>query len=161
MYSVDFQKSSFKAYPYAGYGQQFAIYGTNGIATDTTQTGSTYYSYLNNYFVGLQAIYDGQFLFSTLSFDIIEMLNTNVYYLVTEMLFVAYRCPGNFPYTSPARDYCFSDCEIGFYADPQYMCQPCDPNCYTCYNMSKNCTSCVSPYVLVYGYVCGCIETSF
>lgn len=83
MLFVDFQISSFKAAANAGVGQQFAIYGTNGISTDTTQTGSTYYSYVNNYFPGLQAIYDGQFLFGTLSFDIIAMLNTNVYYFIS------------------------------------------------------------------------------
>lgn len=110
MYFVDFQISSFKAGPYAGVGQQFAIYGTNGISTDTTQTGSTYYSYVNNYFPGLQAIYDGQFLFGTLSFDIIAMLNTNVYYFISELLFVAYKCPASFPYTVSARNYCYSDC---------------------------------------------------
>lgn len=36
VYFVDFQISSFVAKPYAGIGQQFAIYGTNGIATDPT-----------------------------------------------------------------------------------------------------------------------------
>ena len=110
MYFVDFQISAFKAAPYAGVGQQFAIYGTNGIYTDTTQTGSNYYSYVNNYFPGLQAIYDGQFLLGTLSFDIIAMLNTNVYYFISELLFVAYKCPSSFPYTVPARNYCYSDC---------------------------------------------------
>lgn len=50
---------------------------------------------------------------------------------------------------------------MGYYSDGQYMCQPCNPNCFTCYNTSTNCTSCVYPYVLVYGFVCGCDETSY
>lgn len=53
MYFVDFQQASFKAPPYAGIGQQFAIYGTNGIATDVTQTGTYISSYSNSYFTGL------------------------------------------------------------------------------------------------------------
>lgn len=96
--------------PYAGSAMQFAIFGTNGVSTDTTQTGSYINSYSNSYFVGLQAFYDGQFLLGTLSFDIVAMLNTNVYYYVSELLFVAYKCPSSYPYTTPARSYCYNEC---------------------------------------------------
>lgn len=80
IYFVDFHISFFVAKPYAGIGQQFAIYGTNGIATDTTLTGSYISSYSNSYFTGLQTIYDGQFLFGTMSFDIASMISNNVFY---------------------------------------------------------------------------------
>lgn len=80
MYFVDFHISSFVAKSYAGIGQQFAIYGTNGIATDTTVTENYISSYRNSYFTGLQTIYDGQFLFGAMSFDIVSMISNNVYY---------------------------------------------------------------------------------
>jgi hypothetical protein len=161
VYFVDFAISSFKAKSYLGIGLQFAIYGTNGFATDTTQTGAYISTYSNSYFTGLQTIYDGQFMLGTQSFDIINMLNTNVYYYISELLFVAYKCPGSFPYIDNTRTYCYNDCDIGFYGDDQYICQPCNANCYTCYNMSTNCTSCFSPYELVYGHVCACNERSY
>lgn len=36
------------------------------------------------------------------------------------------------------------------------MCRPCNPNCYTCSMTATNCTSCTSPWILTYGFVCGC-----
>ena len=74
---------------------------------------------------------------------------------------MVFRCPDTFPYTDSARKYCYSSCEVGEYADNQLICRPCDSNCYTCYNLSTNCTSCVSPYELVYGFKCGCNGQSY
>jgi len=58
IYFVDFNIASFKAPNGRPYGQQFAIYGTNGITTDQLQTNSYLSMYSNNYFMGLQTIYD-------------------------------------------------------------------------------------------------------
>ena len=44
----------------------------------------------------------------------------------------------------------------GEYYDGQFMCQLCDGNCRTCSMDARNCTSCVEPWVLGYGFVCGC-----
>ena len=118
---------------------------------------STYLSsYPKNYFFGIMALYDAQFLSGTVSIDAINSISTNAFYYNSELLFATYRCPSSYPITDNNRQFCYSDCEISFYYDAQYMCRPCDPNCYTCSMLATNCTSCTSPWILTYGFVCGC-----
>ncbi|CAM6005461.1 unnamed protein product [Sphagnum balticum] len=94
---------------------QFAIYGSNGIVTDQTQA-STYASmYGHGYFVGLQMVYNVQFLLSPISFDIVNDLSSNLYYFSSEVLFVASYCPSNFPIIDSTRSYCLSGCLDSYY----------------------------------------------
>ena len=74
---------------------------------------------------------------------------------------VSYFCPAKFPYTDATRQFCYSSCGVSEYYDSQFMCQPCGGNCLGCSFSPVNCTSCVLPYVLRYGYVCGCPEDSY
>lgn len=161
MIFYDFSLSAFKAVDYDRAGQKFALYGTSGISTDPYMTISYISMYSGNYFVGLQAIYDGQFLFGPLSFDITTSHTTKVYYFSSELLFASYYCPSSYPVTDSNREYCYSNCEIGFFANAQWMCQPCDPNCYKCDKKATNCTACVAPWVLSYGFVCACPRNMF
>jgi len=55
---VDVNITSFRAKPYQNLGQQLAIYGSNGFATDVTFTGTYISSYPTNYMTGLQMIFD-------------------------------------------------------------------------------------------------------
>jgi len=126
MYFVDFNLSNFIALPGQPYGQQFVIYGTNGISTDQLQTNSYLSMYVNNFFTGLQTLYDAQFIFSNASFDVTNYINNNVYYFTSELLLVSYHCPNSFPVTDNTRTYCYSSCDIGFYADMQMICSPCN-----------------------------------
>jgi len=158
---VDFNLSAFRPPDYAGSGQQFVIFGTSGAANDPYMVNTYLSTYSNSYFFGVMALYDGQFLTGSISFDAINSLSTNIYYFNSELLFISYHCPLNYPITDSNRQYCYSDCAIGFYWDGQYMCQPCDHNCYTCSMSATNCTSCVSPWVLSYGYVCRCSANSY
>lgn len=161
MIFYDFSMSAFKAVDHDRAGQKFALYGTSGISTDTYMTVSYLSMYSGNYFVGLQAIYDGQFLFGPLSFDITTSHTTKVYYFSSELLFASYYCPSSYPITDSIREYCYSNCEIGFFADAQWICQPCDQNCYKCDKKATNCTACVVPWVLSYGFVCACPKNMF
>lgn len=158
---VDFNQTAFRALDYIRSGSKFEIYGTSGIANDPYMTGSYLSMYRGNYFVGLMGIYDGQFLIGPLGLDIANSLSTKIYYFLSEILIVTYFCPTTFPITDADRQYCYSDCDVGFYYDGQYMCQPCDPNCLTCSMTAINCTSCLSPWILSYGYVCACPSTMY
>ncbi len=55
---VDVNITSFRAKTYQSLGQQLAIYGSNGFATDVTFTGTYISSYPTNYMTGLQIIFD-------------------------------------------------------------------------------------------------------
>ena len=68
------------------------------------------------------AIYDAQFLSGTISIDAVNAVSTNVFYYNSELLFVSYRCPSSYPITDTNRQFCYSDCQTGFYYDNQYMC---------------------------------------
>lgn len=83
MYFVNFTVSSFVAPSNLPYGQQFVIYGTNGIATDQLQTNTYLSTYPNNFLTGLQIIYDVQFMSSNLGVDAINFINNNAYYFTS------------------------------------------------------------------------------
>ena len=53
-----FEHKSFRAKSYQSLGQQLAIDGSNGFATDVTFTGTYISSYPTNYMTGLQMIFD-------------------------------------------------------------------------------------------------------
>ena len=55
---VDVNVTSFRAKSYQYLGQQLAIYGSNGFATDVTFTGTYISSYPASYMAGLQMIFD-------------------------------------------------------------------------------------------------------
>lgn len=55
---IDVNATSFRAKPYLTLGQQLAIYGSNGFATDVTFTGTYMSSYSTNYMSGLQMLFD-------------------------------------------------------------------------------------------------------
>lgn len=110
---TDFNLNAFKAPDYAGSGQQFAIYGTSGFANDPFMTSTFLTSYSKNYFFGIMALYDGQFISGPISIDAINSLTNNIYYFNAELLFASYRCPSSYPITDTSRQYCYSDCEIG------------------------------------------------
>lgn len=107
---VDLDSSTFTARSYDRTGQKIEVYGTSGISTDPYMTISYMSMYSRNYMPGLLSIYDGQFLFGPLSLDIAQALTTKVYYFTSELIFVSYRCPDNFPITDSARQYCYSNC---------------------------------------------------
>lgn len=161
MVFVDFNLTAFRALDYIKSGSKFEIYGTSGIANDPYMTGSYLSMYRGNYFVGLMGIYDGQFLFGPLSLDLATSLTTKIYYFSSEVIIVTYLCPSSFPITDPNREFCYSRCDDGYYFDGQYMCQPCDANCFTCSMLPTNCTSCLAPWVLSYGYVCACASGNY
>jgi hypothetical protein len=96
---TDFNITAFRPPNYSGSGQQFAIFGTSGIANDPFMTTTYLSSYSRNYFFGVMALYDGQFLTGTISFDAVNSLSTNIYYFNSELLFVTYRCPPSYPIT--------------------------------------------------------------
>ena len=100
---VDFNLASFKALPYDINGQQWRLYGTSGIYTDPYLTLSYISMYPKNYFFGITSLYDGQFLFGTLSFNATTSITNHIYYFSSEILIVAYHCPSKFPITDPAR----------------------------------------------------------
>lgn len=152
----DFDKDNFRAVDNDRSGQKFELYGTSGLSTNIYSTSSYMSIYKNNYVTGLQTIYDGQFLFGPLSFDITTSFTTKVYYFSSEILFASYYCPTRYPVTDPSRTNCYSSCEDGQYADAQWMCQPCDSNCLKCTITSTRCTACKYPWVLQNGYLCGC-----
>jgi hypothetical protein len=153
---VDFSINLWSALPNKGYGQQFVIYGTNGIVTDLLSTPDNLQMYPNNYFVGLQIIFEVQFIFPLLKFDIENSISTNMYYYVSELIFVAYHCLNSFPIIKTDRTVCYSGCESGFYSDDQSMCLLCDANCLSCVDTATKCQSCSQPLVLSYGYICSC-----
>lgn len=107
---VDFNVSAFRGVDYDQSGQRFEIYGTSGLATDTFMTASYLSMYSRSYFMGLLAIYDGQFNFGPLSLDLATSLTTKIYYFSSEILLVSYHCPANYPITDANRKYCFSGC---------------------------------------------------
>jgi hypothetical protein len=158
---IDFDLSTFKALPYDSSGQKWTIYGTSGIVTNPYSANSYLSTYRNNYILGLLTVYEAQFLTPPLSFDATTAITSKVYYFTSELIIAGYRCPSQFPIVDHVREYCYSGCAENEYYDDQYMCQPCDPNCLTCYLSATNCTSCLSPWVLKYGFVCGCPSDSY
>jgi hypothetical protein len=110
IYFVDINSASFAALNGLSYGQQFAIYGTNGLVTDQSQIISLQSAYGNNFMTGLQTIYAVSYIMPTYSFyfDMINFLSYNAAYYTTELIFASYHCPNGFPVTDSTRTYCYS-----------------------------------------------------
>lgn len=100
---ADFNLNRFRPPDYAGSGQQFAIFGTSGIANDPFMASTYLSSYSRNYFFGIMVFFNGQFLTGSISIDAVNSLTTNGEYFNSELLFVSYHCPSNYPITDSNR----------------------------------------------------------
>lgn len=140
---------------------KYILFTSNGIISNPTQTTAFYTTYSNIYYGGIQLIFGINFTSLLNSINIKSGSAVSAQYYISELLLLIYQCPTLYPYTDINQTQCFDGCGAGYYSNTQQVCLPCSPSCITCSGSASHCTSCPSPYVVLYGYVCGCPKNTF